>query len=398
MSVGQSDKKMSVGVDIRSLANPNLRGFSRYTKEIVGALVTRPGLEVTGFTDLDVAHDVPIRIVKYGGAREILREQWSLPRVLAHGEIDVFLCPSNRGLPMGAPCPTVLTLHDTVEWDRDLVEVARGRSRLRFLYASAASLASSALVLTVSQFSADAIANRFGVPLSRIRVIHEAANSQFTSQSLPDDRHVRLELGLTRPYVLYVGGFDRKKDVRTLVRAFALLDEQIGVDLVLAGEITDDARGVIREIRELGIDDRTRLTGYVPDDSLPALYRGACCFVFPAIAEGFGLPVVEAMACGIPVVVAGAGSLPEVLGSGGQIAKPGDPHSFSAVLCGLLTDDAQRRRWADAAANRAKAFSWKQAAQLTEQALREATEESMAGVVGSRLLRVVPALARCAFA
>lgn len=388
---------LAVGIDLRPLAEPHFRGLARYTNEITKALAARPGLDVTGFTDGDLAHEISIRTVRYDGKREVVREQWLLPRLLARERIDVFLCPANRGLPFAAPCPTVLTLHDVAEWDRSLVAPARGKARLRFIYASVASLAGSSLILTVSQSAAEAIVRQLGAAPWRVRPIHEAANAQFHPEPSQDDEAVRSRRGIKREYILYVGGFDQKKDLLTLVRSLALLQDLPEVDLVMVGEPSPEADQLLHAAKDLRVHERIHLLGYVPDESLPALYRSARCFVFPALAEGFGLPVVEAMACGTPVVAAAAGSLPEVIADGGQLVKPRDPIGLSNVLRQLLTDNTQRDHWAHAATVRAATFSWARTAQLTEDVLREAAAEPLARLWTRRVARVPRTVARCVF-
>jgi glycosyltransferase involved in cell wall biosynthesis len=389
--------RLAVGIDLRPLADPHFRGFARYTHEITKALAARPGVDVTGFTDGDLAHETPIRTVRYGSKREVVREQWLLPRLIARERIDVFLCPANRGLPFGAPCPTVLTLHDVVEWDRSLVERAHGKARLRFVYSSVASLAGSSLIITVSRSSADAIVRQLGVAPWRVRPVHEAANAQFHPEPSPDDEAVRRRFGIKRGYFLYIGGFDRKKDLLTLVRSLVFLKDLPEVDLVIAGQPSPEAEHLLHSAEDLHVRDRIKLLGYVPEESLPALYRGARCFVFPALAEGFGLPVVEAMACGTPVVAAAAGSLPEVIADGGQLVKPGDPVGLGTVLRQLLTDSGTRSGWARAAKIRAATFSWDRTAQLTEEVLREAAAEPRARTWTQRMVRVPRALVRSVF-
>lgn len=390
-----TSERLVVGVDVRPLADPHLRGFGRYTHEIARALAERPNLEVTGFTDLDVVHDTPIPIVRYRGGHESTREQWTLPRVLARNKVDVFLCPANRGLPFAAPCPTVLTLHDAVEWDRSLVEAPHGKSRFRFVYASAASMSGASLIVTVSRSSAEAIVQTLGVSPRRIRVTYEAADQRFRPQRSPEDDFIRRSLGLSRSYVLYVGGFDRKKDLQTLVRAFALVAEQTDVDLVLAGRCTDDANAIIALTQELGIGLRSHFPGYVREDWLPALYRGARCFAFPALAEGFGLPALEAMASGVPLVAAAAGSLPEIVAEGGQLVEPGDPPRLAVVLHNLLSDADQHERWTRAALCRAAAFSWEQTGEQSELVLREAAADRPLGTYVGRLFRFPGTLSHC---
>jgi glycosyltransferase involved in cell wall biosynthesis len=145
------------------------------------------------------------------------------------------------------------------------------------------------------------------------------------------------------------------------------------------------------------VHDRIHLLGYVPEESLPALYRGAHCFVFPALAEGFGLPVVEAMACGTPVVAAASGSLPEVIGDGGQLFKPRDAAGLSHILRQLLTDTTMRDHWANVATARAAMFSWARTAELTEDVLREAAAEPRGRGWARRVGRLPNTLARCVF-
>jgi alpha-1,3-rhamnosyl/mannosyltransferase len=167
------------------------------------------------------------------------------------------------------------------------------------------------------------------------------------------------------------------------------------VDLVIAGHPSGEADQLLPEAKELSVYNRIHLPGYVPEESLPAVYRGARCFVFPAIAEGFGLPVVEAMACGVPVIAAASGSLPEVIAGGGQLVRPQDPVELSTILRQLLSDNGTRDRWARAATARAGSFSWKRTAQLTEGVLREAAAEPRVRRWGRRIGRVPRTLARC---
>ena len=378
-----------VGVDVRCLVDPYLRGFSRYTHELVHALSRRPGLRVIGFTDAELAHEIPVPVVHFSADREVVREQMVLPRLLRGHNIDVLLCPTNRGLPFLAPCPTVLTLHDAVEWDSHLVAQRSGKARMRFAYSSAFSLAGASLVLTVSRASADAIVRAVGVRPERLRVVHEAADARFSPHAEPGDGPVVQGLGIERDYVLYVGGFDKKKDVVTLIRAFGEMRGVTDADLILAGRITDDAASLVRLTTELDLVDRVRFVGYVADDDLPAFYRGARCFAFPAIAEGFGLPPVEAMACGVAVVAADAAALPEIVGDGGQLFAASDVSALAAALRELTTSESTRSHWSAAALRRAGEFSWDATAEQTERVLREAAAVGFGRMCWGRLSQIV---------
>ena len=177
-----------IGVDVRCLTDEAPRGFARYTLELIGALTRRSEIELIGFSDAPVSVELPVPVRRFGGDRELVREQVALARVVAQEHLDVLLVPTNRGLPWAAPCATVLTLHDVVEWDPGLVTPPRGKSRFRFGYASVLSLAGADLVITVSHASASRIRQRLHVPDHRLRVVHEAASARFTRDgSSPDD-------------------------------------------------------------------------------------------------------------------------------------------------------------------------------------------------------------------
>ncbi|CAB4887371.1 unannotated protein [freshwater metagenome] len=386
----QAPRTLVVGIDVRCLTDPYLRGFSRYTVRLIETLSRRPDVNVIAFTDADLVHEVRVPVVRFAARREIIREQVALPRVIREHGVDFFLCPTNRGLPLVAPCPTVLTLHDAVEWDAALVDPRRGRSRLRFAYASAFSLAGASLIITVSRASADAIRAAVGVSEDRLRVVHEAADARFTPTADVRDASILQRLGISGDYVLYVGGFDKKKDVPTLVRAFAEAAAD-GVSLVLAGRITDEAASILQLADDLGIGEHVHMPGYVGDLDLPALYRSARCFVFPAIAEGFGLPVVEAMACGVPILAADAASLPEILAEGGRLFAAADVAGLAVLLRDLLSSDHARQQWSIAARSRAAGFSWDATAAQTEAVLREAAATTRRNVVMSRLRRLLQA-------
>jgi glycosyltransferase involved in cell wall biosynthesis len=345
---------LRVAVDVRCLAH-ELRGHERYTLELARALSRLPSADVVGVTDSAPRHDLPVPVERFAGRSEVVREQLALPRLLRRLRADVLLAPANRGLPLVSPCPGVLTLHDAVEWDRALVERPTGRSRARFAYASAVSLAAAAEIVTVSAFSAEQIEQTLGVPRHELHVVPEAASDRFAPAG-DDDGRVLRRLGLAPGYVLYVGGFDAKKDVPTLVRAHARLGE-LAPPLVLAG--TGDAP----------TGERVRAIGFVPEEDLPALYRGASCFAFPALSEGFGLPVLEAMACGTPTVCADAGALPETAGDAALFFPPGDADALASALQRL---QAEGPAWSARALAHAARFTWERTATETLAVLEQA--------------------------
>jgi glycosyltransferase involved in cell wall biosynthesis len=181
---------------------------------------------------------------------------------------------------------------------------------------------------------------------------------------------------LIGPYLLYVGTLHPRKNLVRLVRAFAsLVRSSPGVpanlQLVLAGQrgwLYDD---IFSEVRRLGLTERVTLTGYLPDDDLPALLSGALAFVFPSLYEGFGLPVLEAMACGAPVVCSNASSLPEVAGDAALLVEPLDVQAWAAALLRIVTEEGLRRELVARGFRQAQRFSWQRCAQEIMQVLED---------------------------
>ena len=179
---------LRVGIDVRSLAvGEEIRGFARYTHGILHAIARRGDVEVIAFSDREVA-GLPHKVVvhRFDGGREIFSEQVRWPSLLRSQRIDVLLGPANRGLPLMSSCPTVLTLHDAVEWSPGLVEPLQGRDRFRFAYSTIASLWNATRVLTVSEHSAREIHSVLGIPRSRLRPVLEAADERFCPHSDSD--------------------------------------------------------------------------------------------------------------------------------------------------------------------------------------------------------------------
>jgi glycosyltransferase involved in cell wall biosynthesis len=186
----------------------------------------------------------------------------------------------------------------------------------------------------------------------------------------PDDcppetiERVKRAYRLPERYLLYVGTIDRRKDYATLLRALLRLDQPLS--LVLAGTLIEGRTDFPALVERLGLGARVRFLGYVPQEDLPALYRGAAAFVYPSFYEGFGLPPLEAMACGTPVVSYNAASLPEVVGEAGILLDPPwTPEALAAEIHRLLEDEALRLELRARGFEQAKRFDWAETARRT---------------------------------
>jgi glycosyltransferase involved in cell wall biosynthesis len=183
---------------------------------------------------------------------------------------------------------------------------------------------------------------------------------------------LRRRLGLDGPYLLGLGTVEPRKDLPTLVRAFAALAADLPHRLVLAGLAGWGAGELAAAVAASGVADRILVPGYVPEADKAALLTGADVFAYPSRYEGFGLPVLEALACGTPVVTTTGGSLPEIAGDAATLIEPGDDTALAAAIAKLATDPAAR---ADAAARglaRAATYTWERCAELTAAAYSRA--------------------------
>jgi glycosyltransferase involved in cell wall biosynthesis len=240
------------------------------------------------------------------------------------------------------------------------------------------------MVLTYSEHTKREAVELLGVAEDRVRVIPLAAQEQF--RPVGDQELLRATLAkydlAGRPYVLYVGHLEPRRNLVRLVEAFGLLRrEEPGLEhrLVLVGHKGDQgdrSEPVFDAIRDRGLGPHVRWLGYAPRADLPVLMSGADLFVYPSLYEGFGLPPLEAMACGTPVVVSATTSLPEVVGDAGLLVDPLQVGELAAAMHRVLTDRQLRAALRDKGLRRARLFSWDRTARLTLAAYEEAWERS----------------------
>ncbi|MBP8950509.1 MAG: glycosyltransferase family 4 protein, partial [Candidatus Promineofilum sp.] len=206
------------------------------------------------------------------------------------------------------------------------------------------------------------------VPDDKVSVLYSGVNDRFrpvTDTTALAAVRARYGLG-DRPYVLAVGTVQPRKNYELLVRAFRAVTQAGPHVLVIAGGRGWLTEGLDAEITRQGVADRVILPGFVDDADLPALYSAASLFVFPSLYEGFGLPLLEAMACGVPIISSDASSLPEVAATGGEPAAlllpPDDEAGWSVAMLRLLAGDAARQRLISAGKAQAARFTWQAAA------------------------------------
>lgn len=227
------------------------------------------------------------------------------------------------------------------------------------------SLTKDDFLICISNYVKDEACERLGFPASQVFVAPLAASKNifYACNDLCVIGAMRADLGLgNSPYFLTLCALDPRKNMRKLIDAFGLLckeQPEMEANLVLAGGAHDhEIRSLLNYIAELGIAGRVILTGYVPDNHLAALYSGALAFVFPSLAEGFGLPPLEAMQCGTPVISSDLTSLPEVVGESGILVNPNDIDALGESMLELYRDEGKRGRLSAMGLERAAMFTW----------------------------------------
>ena len=294
---------------------------------------------------------VDVEPLAWGGTRKpatVARDVWWYPLALPRRArtADVLHCPSFRG-PTSSRVPLVVTVHDVGVLRRPAAFNRWTRGYSRFYVPRVVRAAER--VIAVSDFTKRELIDVLGVPEERVRVVPNGVGQPFVADG---DR-------AEGEYVLAVGTVEPRKNLPRLAQA----TRAAGLELRVAG-----ARGW-GDVRVNGDGDGVRFLGFVPDEELAALYRGALCFTYPSLYEGFGIPVLEAMACGTPVVTSRGGATEEVADGAAVLVDPRDPADIAAGIERAIRD---RSELVSCGLARARAFSWKAIADATVGVYREA--------------------------
>ncbi|WP_322822496.1 glycosyltransferase family 1 protein [Chloroflexus sp.] len=357
-----------IDIDASRVTVAQRTGTERYSYELIAALDRVAPSDVHFRLYINGRRDQLPPVSERATIRDI-----RLPRLWTHLRLgptswcarpDVLFVPAHV-VPLLHP-PTVVTIHDVGY--RAFPETHTTRRRLELELTTRWSLRTARHVITISHATKRDLIKWYGADPHRITVTYLGCSSIFTPPADPRAvAAITAHYGLgQRPYLLYIGTVQPRKNLSRVIDALALtIAAGYDLDLVIAGKRGWLSEPIARRTGELGIANRVHFTGFVADADLPALLAGALAFVFPSLYEGFGMPVVEAMACGTPVITSTSSSLPEIAGDAALLVDPLDTNAIAAAIMRLSDDDDLRATLRRRGLARARLFNWETCARQT---------------------------------
>lgn len=356
-------------------------GFGRYVQELAtGLLAVDPDNEYVAFYNHAAAAQVepPLDGLSHFTTK-LSNRPWRLSVVLAYltripqdrlfPGTDVFHATDNL-LPRLSQVKSVFALQDLIfrfypETHKPLNRWFLTLMMPRFLQAADA-------VIAISECTSKDAVRVYGLDEAKIRVIYAAVSASFHARAPEAISLVRRKYGLPDSFILSVGTIEPRKNLTSLLEAYrALKNEGSDCKLVIVGKRGWLYKGFYTRLHELGLEQEVVFPGFVPDEDLPTFYSAADLFVFPSLYEGFGLPVLEAMACGVPVITSDTSSLPEVAGEAALLVDPTSVEALVAAMRRVLDDRALQAEMRARGLKRADRFTWHETARRTAEVYRE---------------------------
>jgi glycosyltransferase involved in cell wall biosynthesis len=310
-------------------------------------------------------------------------EQIGFPNAARKSGADLAHVPY-FGPALFARLPTVVTIHDLIPI---VLPAYRGSPKVRAYTRLASAAARRAQAIIADSLSSQHdIVRLLGIPADNVRVIYLAADESYRPVTEAAQLNaVRARYGLPEQFVLYLGGFDQRKNVPNLLHAYTKVARGMGPDcpLIIGGRLPSETSPLFPDVQQLvkrlDLADIVGFIGPVDELDKPALYTLAACFAWPSWYEGFGLPVLEAMACGTPVVAGNRGSLPEIVGDAGFLVEPDDINRMAGAIIASVIDEPLRREHRAKGLAQAAKFSWQKCAAETIEVYRQVLQRSAAG-------------------
>jgi glycosyltransferase involved in cell wall biosynthesis len=359
-----------VGVMLRHVLAPG--GVTVFTKRVVQYLLTHPdGIEYhllySDEAQREVFAGLPATHVVLRDSARLRWDQVTAPRYAEEHGLSLLFNPK-FSVPLLGKVPTLIVIPGREQLA--MAHVFPWYNRWYNQLLVPVFCRSATALITHTEIGREDC-RMMGAKPERIHVVPHGVDRYLRPAPEAAKAALKAKLGLSRPYVLFLGGITPLKNIGNLLRAFARLGTTHEVDLVLAGFKRWSFERELAPIRELGMEERVKYVGYVADEDLAALYSGAECLALPSWYEGFGIPIVEAMACGCPVVTSsGRHAAPEVAGGAALLVDPADPEAIATGLSQVLDDARLRGDLIAKGLVRSRQFEWETTGRLTAEVVR----------------------------
>lgn len=364
-------RPLRVGVLLRHVSDPGgIRVFSLRVARYIAEEM--PDVEAHFLYRREAQHallaTLPVHHVVLPAPSRLVWDQWCVPAYARRARLDIVL-NTKFSMPFASGAQTVATLPGAEQWVEPSLFPRSDRVYSRYLQPLL--LRSATALITHTERGRQDIAHHIGIDPQRITVVPHGLDASMRPASPEEQQHVRTKYRLPPRFILFLGGLSPLKNGRNLVHAFASIARDMpDVDLVFAGFRRRAVNDVFTTIDTLGLRNRVHEPGYIDDADLPAIYSAAECLALPSWYEGFGIPIIEAMACGCPVVTSTAGCCPEVAGGAAVLVPPGSPPQIAAGIRRIIEEPSLRRECIRRGLEHSARFDWRTTGRLVGDLLR----------------------------
>lgn len=373
---------MRISIDARGLNWYNGTGIGTYTKNIIKELLSLDESSANFYSlywsglHFEEFKKQNSKLIFSSRKHHNFFEEEYIPASLARDAIEIYHIPQNGiGLSSNIPCKTVVTIHDLIPYTMPET-VGRGYL-LKFLKDIPIIIGAAQGIITVSEFSKQDILRLFPINEDKIFVTPLAADEKYHKMDKEYCReYVKSNYNIIGDFIMYLGGFSKRKNVRSLILAFKHTKDHFDKEhkLVIIGEDRDDLPKLKDMVKSLELESSVFFTGFVKESELPIFYNASEIFVYPSLYEGFGLPPLEAMSCGTPVISSKVSSIPEVVGDAGILIDPNSTEYLEDALLTLSNSEKLKENYSHLGIERAKLFTWKETARKTLEVYKKVAE------------------------
>lgn len=364
---------MRIGIEVQNMFRPRKHGMDIVILEVLKELqqsVSKHEYYLYAQPDKDVAaikvnNNMHLQLA--GPASHHTWEQQLLPEAIKEDDIKLLHCTSNTA-PISLKVPLIVTIHNIFYLEKCMVRQGSWYQRFGHLYRqwNVPRIAKRAeMIITVSDYEREQIIDGLKIAPEKVKTIYNACGKHFTPHRCEEELAIFKEkMQLPDRFVLFFGNMGPKKNLPNVMRALNILFERGMLDFTLVMPDTSEARlhKILHAQGNLHLLNNIMLTGYVPNNELPNLYRLAELFLYPSLSESFGIPILEAMACGTPVITSNTTAMPEVAGKNALLIDPRQPEQIAEMIIKVLEDQSLREVAIAHGIERASHFSWKKTA------------------------------------